>query len=87
MYVVVVVGDSNNKVTLTKDELQKMLNDAYEKGKSDGRLWYYNGSPWYTSLTSDKITLNPTVNPNAINTTGYEYTTSVQQSSACGGCP
>lgn len=37
MYVVVVNQGQSGKIELTKDELQKMLDDAYSKGYSDGK--------------------------------------------------
>ncbi len=46
MHVVVVNADKNGKVVLTKEELESMLNDAYEHGKRDGYITY---SPTWTS--------------------------------------
>ena len=43
MYVVVVTPNKDGKIELTKDELQKMLDDAYAKGYSEGasKINYY----------------------------------------------
>ena len=61
-HVVVIEKNKDGKIEFTKDELQKMLDDAYNKGYSDGRLrWdtitYPSYPNWYTT-TTDKITLN-----------------------------
>ena len=47
MYVVV-VEHKDGKIELTKDELQKMLDEAYAKGKEDER-----NSHWYTLTCGD----------------------------------
>ena len=61
--------NKDGKIELTKEELQKMLNDAYTQGYVDGKGRYetitYPSYPWYTttfaSTTSvDKVTLNGT---------------------------
>ena len=68
-HVVVIEKNKDGKIELTKDELQKMLDDAYSKGYSDGRatrwdtITYPSYPIWYASsasntVTSDKITLN-----------------------------
>lgn len=70
-HVVVVEKNKDGKIEFTKDELQKMLDEAYNKGYSDGKAtrWdtiTYPSSPWlYASsrsntITTDKITLNGT---------------------------
>lgn len=67
MFVVVVNGRKDGKIELTKAELQRMLDDAYEKGRSDQReadnRWPYTfTTPAYiyndsTTIPSDKITI------------------------------
>ena len=68
-HVVVIEKNKDGKIELTKDELQKMLDDAYSKGYSDGKargwdtITYPSYPIWYTSsnsntIASDKITLN-----------------------------
>ena len=71
-HVVVVEKNKDGKIELTKDELQKMLDDAYSKGFSDGKatrwgwdtITYPSCPIWYTETTAtdtvetDKITLN-----------------------------
>lgn len=67
-HVVVIEKSKDGKIELTKDELKKMLDDAYNKGYSDGRarwdtITYPSYPIWCTSsnsntIASDKITLN-----------------------------
>lgn len=38
MFVVVVSPNKDGKIELTKEELQKMLDDAYNKGYTEGKL-------------------------------------------------
>ena len=69
-HVVVVEKNKDGKIEFTKNELQKMLDEAYNQGYSDGKAtrWdtiTYPSSPWYTTtssntVTTDKITLNGT---------------------------
>lgn len=65
--VVIVERNKDGKIELTKNELQKMLDDVYNQGYSDGKGYYtitYPSSPWYVSTTStnavskDSITLD-----------------------------
>ena len=42
MFVVVVSPNKNGKIELTKEELQKMLDDAYNKGYSEGKSKSYD---------------------------------------------
>ena len=61
-HVVVVEKNKDGKIELTKDELQKMLDEAYDKGYSDGRarwdtITYPSIPTWYT--TTNEITLGP----------------------------
>ena len=69
--VVVIEKNKDGKIELTKEELQKMLDDAYTQGYADGKGRYdtitYPSHPvvWYTTTTSnttseDNITLNGT---------------------------
>lgn len=66
--VVVIEKNKDGKIELTKEELQKMLDDAYTQGYTDGKGRYdtitYPSSPvWYatTNTTSiDNITLEGT---------------------------
>lgn len=50
--VVVIEKNKDGKIELTKDVLQKMLDDAYNHGYSDGRNWTY------TTASSNTIPLN-----------------------------
>lgn len=64
--VVVIEKNKDGKIELTKEELQKMLDDAYNQGYMDGKGRYetitYPSYPipiWYTTTTNkDSITLN-----------------------------
>ena len=65
-HVVVVEKNKDGKIELAKDELQKMLDEAYNQGYSDGKAtkWdtiTYPSHPWYVNtVTTDKVTLNGT---------------------------
>ena len=46
---IVLIANSNGKIELTKEELQKLLDDAYEQGKHDAPQyvpWYINNEPY-----------------------------------------
>lgn len=68
--VVVVEKNKDGKIELTKEELQKMLDDAYTQGYTDGKGRYetitYPSYPvWYTTTAAnttskDSIPLNST---------------------------
>lgn len=66
--VVIVEKNKDGKIELTKDKLQKMLDDAYNQGYADGRSKYeaitYPSYPvWYkctndsNTIDADKITI------------------------------
>lgn len=42
MFVVVVSPNKDGKIELTKEELQKMLDDAYDKGYTEGEQKSFN---------------------------------------------
>jgi len=72
--VVVIEKNKDGKVELTKDELQKMLDDAYTQGYTDGKGRYetitYPSYPvWYTSSDTNKVSKDSTqvVLHNAVN--------------------
>lgn len=62
--VVVIEKNKDGKIELTKAELQKMLDDAYNQGYYDGKGRYetitYPSYPYYytTCTGSDSITVN-----------------------------
>ena len=67
--VVIIEKNKDGKIELTKEELQKMLDDAYNQGYVDGKGRYdtitYPSYPWYTTIatntiSTDKVTLNGT---------------------------
>lgn len=53
---VIIEKNKDGKIELTKEELQKMLDDAYNQGYSDGRVRYdtitYPSHPWWTTITT-----------------------------------
>ena len=58
--VVIVEKNKEGKIELAKDELQKMLDDAYNQGYADGKSRYetitYPSYPtWYTACNSNTI--------------------------------
>lgn len=59
MKVIVIEAGKNGKIEMTKEELQEMLDKAFEEGKAmaENRCKYcYRG--WYTTCNSDTWTLN-----------------------------
>ena len=65
MRIVVIEAGKDGKITLTKDELQKMLDNAYQEGKAEGSAhpiyWYryypyWTNQPWYINTTSETVT-------------------------------
>ena len=68
--IVIIEKNKDGKIELTKEELQKMLDDAYSQGYSDGKGRYdtitYPSYPWYTTtntntIDKDKVTLGTSV--------------------------
>ena len=60
---IVLIPNSNGKIELTKEELQKLLDDAYEQGKHDAPpvlpYWGINNEPYclpksITTTATDK---------------------------------
>ena len=72
MKIKVFCPNTNGKLEFTKEELERMLNEAYEDGYRDGRGHY---SPWYctTSLSG---------NANAASTNIRGYVDSVKATEA-----
>jgi len=66
--VVVIEKNKDGKIELTKEELQKMLDDAYTQGYRDHQVRYetitYPSYPvWYATtntISKDSVTLNST---------------------------
>lgn len=60
--------NKNNKIELTKEELQKLLDEAYWDGRSHSSTWTYTTPSW---SYRDYITCNSTSNStsNTIQTT------------------
>lgn len=70
-HIVIVTTEPDGKIKLTKDELQKMLDDAYSRGYSDANrittITYPTYPNWYAE-TYPKITCSAT--SDAQNNTG-----------------
>lgn len=66
--IVVIEKNKDGKIELTKEQLQKMLDDAYSQGYSDGNRYdtitYPSYPYWRTTLTGSDT--------NVISTTKYE---------------
>lgn len=60
---IVLIPNSNGKIELTKEELQKLLDDAYEQGKRD--------APQFVPLRN--IINEPYCQPLSINCTDKDY--------------
>ena len=61
--VFIIEKNKDGKIELTKDELQKMLDDAYSQGYADGNkkydtITYPSSRSWY--LTNDNIAISST---------------------------
>ena len=66
--VIVIEKNKDGKIELTKEELQKMLDDAYAQGYTDGKgrydtITYPSYPSWYTTadtnpVSKDSVTLN-----------------------------
>ena len=60
---VVIITEQDGKIVLTKDELQKMLDDAFAKGYEEGKIagsTYYLGrsiTPTWTGPYKDILTV------------------------------
>ena len=58
--VVVIEKNKDGKIELTKDELQKMLDDAYTQGRLDGNSHWdtitYPSNQWFYSTTTSTST-------------------------------
>ena len=76
--------NANKKVEFTKEELEKLLNEVYNEGYTDGKAsnWtigygYGDVITWpYTKVTSNGITLKPNTDTITFNTTNTDGTTS-----------
>lgn len=62
--------DDSDKVTLTKEKLEKLIEDAYMQGKADGTI---------------SVPLNP-IYPNTINTAPYNPPSVWYSSDTLSGC-
>lgn len=65
MSVVVIEVGKNGKIELTKEELERMLNRAYEEGRASvsNTHWWYTTTPnWYVTTTasgpSNEVAIN-----------------------------
>lgn len=51
--IIIYAEEKDGKITITKEELQRIVDEAYRQGKTDGN-WYYTTNP---------ITVTPTWQP------------------------
>ena len=59
--IIVYIEGSDEQITLTKDQLQKIVNEVYEQGNRDGGGYYYTRNPITITPTFDKtINIKPT---------------------------
>lgn len=49
--IIIYAEEKNGKITITKEKLQRIVDEAYRQGKADGN-WYYT--------TTNPITVTPT---------------------------
>ena len=50
--------DEHGRISFTKEELEKLLDEVYEEGRKDANYYWYK--PYWTYTTSDAtITTNP----------------------------
>lgn len=75
--------NANKKVEFTKEQLEKLLNEVYNEGYTDGKasnwtIGYGDTITWpYTTITSNGgITLKPNTDTITFNTTNTDGTTS-----------
>ena len=78
----VFIPNANKKVEFTKEELEKLLNEVYNEGYTDGKAsnWTIGygdviTSP-YTKITCNGSTIKSTVDTSTFNTTNTAGTTS-----------
>ena len=54
--IIIIEKNKDGKIEFTKDELQKMLDDAYNRGYSDGRKYdvitYPSHQNWYSTVST-----------------------------------
>lgn len=74
---IVIVTDGNGRVTMTIEEMKKLLDDAFEQGKESGTTTinnypYYRGwwnDPYYTTVCSNTTTPTNNVTETTTNLT------------------
>lgn len=72
---IIIAVDDHNKIQLTKDELQKMIEDAYEDGRTDGyKNGYADGKSAYSYTTWNTF---PNVTPTLTSDKTYPWTINV----------
>jgi len=63
--------NKNNKIELTKEELQKLLDEAYWDGRSHSSTWTYTTPSWnYRDYITCNSTSTSNSTSNTIQTTG-----------------
>lgn len=68
-------GNEDGMIEISKEELEKVLNDAYESGKSEGYMRGLSATPWYykpspTIVPAPTITCDSKTNPYKITLDG-----------------
>ena len=58
MKVKVFYPDKNGRISFTKEELQKLLDEVYKEGYDDARPYYWS-SPYWTWTNNPSITTTP----------------------------
>ncbi len=74
--------DANGRISFTKEELEKLLDEVYEEGRKDANYYWYR--PYWTCTTNENtITTNPNESIDKWKITigddpgsGYTYSTS-----------
>ncbi len=56
--IIIVAVEKDGQVTITRDELQRIVDEAYKQGQADGNHYYYTNPPTW-------ISTNPNTTPNS----------------------
>ena len=66
---IVLKENQDGKIVITADEIERMVNEAYNEGYKDGKAnggititnpspWTPTPQPWYTTVTCDSLTIS-----------------------------
>ena len=57
--IVIVAVEKDGQVTITRDELQRIVDEAYKQGQEDGNHYYYTNPPtWDYTKTAPPVWCN-----------------------------